>query len=298
VRHPGSTGRDFATAGGGRLETGLAALGTLRWVVVDLTLPLDEVRRRLDLSPLSAVALGRALVGAVLLRRIALKVPARLILTIDGDGSLGRIVAEASTGGTVRGTIGNPQAETPSDGSMALAPWIGRGWLNVIRERDGESYSSKVELVSGEIGEDLAHYLEQSEQIRSAVLVGVLLQPSGVAAAGGLIVEALPGTPELVVEQLEDNLRSLAGVSATLAAGGAAALKAGALADFDLEPLEDLPLAYECSCSRDSLRDRLRTLAPADLADLLGEGSTCEAECAFCGERYQYSAEELLPSPA
>jgi len=273
-----TTDKDYGAAGGGRLEAGLAALGTLRWVVVDLTLPLEEVRRRLDLSPLSAVALGRALVGAVLLRRIALKVPARLVLTIDGDGALGRIVAEASTGGTVRGTIGNPQAPTPLDGSMALAPWIGRGSLNVIRERDGESYSSKVELVSGEIGEDLAHYLEQSEQIRSAVLLGVLPQPSGITAAGGLIVEALPGTSEEVLERLEDNLRALTGGSSTLAVGGAAALKAGVLADFDLEPLEDLPLAYECGCNREALRDRLRSLAPADLEDLLAEDSTCEAD--------------------
>jgi molecular chaperone Hsp33 len=250
------------------------------------------------LSPLSAVALGRALVGAVLLRRIALKVPARLILTVDGDGALGRIVAEASTGGTVRGLIGNPRLATPDDGSMALAPWVGRGALNVTRERDGESYSSQVELVSGEIGEDLAHYLEQSEQIRSAVLVGVLPQPTGIAAAGGLIVEALPGTPGEVLKDLESNVRSLAGVSATLAAGGPAALKAGVLAGFDLEPLEDVPLAYECGCNRERLRERLQTLALADLEELLAADSTCEAECAFCGERYQFTADELLPAPA
>lgn len=290
-----SSDKRVLAAGGGRLETGLAELGTLRWVVADLTLPLEEVRRRLDLSPLSAVALGRTLVGAVLLRRIALKVPARLTLTIDGDGAFGRIVAEAGTGGGVRGLIGDPRVETPADGSMVLAPFVGRGSLVVTRETDGESYSSQVELVSGELGEDLAHYLEQSAQIKSAVLVGVLPQPTGIAAAGGLIVEALPGTPNEVIDRLEENVRALAGVSATLARGGPAALKAGVLSGFDLEPLEDLPLAYECGCDRDRLRGQLKTLAQSDLEELLGEAGTCEAECAFCGERYEFSADELLP---
>lgn len=291
-----SSDKRLGGAGGGRLETGLAALGTLRWVVVDLTLPLEEVRRRLDLSPLSSVALGRTLIGAVLLRRIALKVPARLTLTIEGDGAFGRILGEVGRGGAVRGLIGDPRVETPADGSMILAPFVGRGSLIVSRDTDGETYSSKVELVSGEIGEDLAHYLEQSEQIRSAVLVGVLPQPNGIAAAGGLIVEALPGTSDEVIDQLETNVRSLPGVSSTLAQGGPAALKAGILSGFDLEPLEDLPLAYECECGREQLGEQLRTLAQADLEDLLAESGTCEAECAFCGERYEFSAAEILPS--
>jgi len=279
----------------GRLVTGLAARGALRWVAVDLTFPIEEVRRRLDLSPISAVALGRALIGAVLLRRIALKVPSRLVLTVDGDGPLGRVVAEAASGGGVRGLVGNPRIETPSDGSMKIAPWVGRGSLNVTRETDGESYSSKVELVTGEIGLDLAHYLEQSEQIRSAVLVGVLPKATGIAAAGGLVVEALPGTPGQVVEQLEANIRGVEGVSKTLERGGPGALEAAVLADFDLEPLEQQPLAYRCGCDRSQLRSRLLTLAQSDLESLFDDSGLCGAECAFCGERYEFSTAELLP---
>ncbi len=112
-----STSTPEATLVGGRVATGLAALGSLRWVVVDLTLPLEEARRRLDLSPISAVALGRALTAAVLLRRIALKVPSRIVLVVAGDGALGRVVAEVEEGGGVRGMVGNPRVETPADGS-------------------------------------------------------------------------------------------------------------------------------------------------------------------------------------
>jgi len=291
-----STDRLEAQAGGGHLASGLAAMGTLRWVVADLALPLDEVRRRLDLSPVSAVALGQALTGAVLLRRIALKVPARLTLTIDGDGPIGRIVAESESGGGVRGLVGDPQAETPSDGELRLAELVGEGHLSVSRETDGERYTSKVELVSGEIGLDLAHYLDQSEQIRSAVLVGVLPRPSGIAAAGGVIVEALPGTDDEVLEQLEENLRSLEGVSRTLETGGLGALQNAVLAGFDVEILEGRPLAYACGCEREQLRRQLMTLAQDDLESLFERDEFCDAVCAFCGESYRFSAKELMRS--
>jgi molecular chaperone Hsp33 len=278
---------------GSGLVAGLAAKGSLRWVVADLTLPLEEVRRRLDLSPISAVALGRALTGAALLRRIALKVPARMTLVIDGDGALGRVVAEAEMGG-VRGLVGNPRVATPADGSLDLAPWVGHGSLRVSRETGARRYASQVELVSGEIGDDLAHYLEQSEQIRSAVLLGVLPRSTGIAAAGGLIVEALPGTPDEVLTRLEGNLRALEGVSRPLEQGGLGTLRHGVLDGFDVEILDDEPLAYRCGCDRERLRAQLAAMPALDLTSLFEDDGTCNAECAYCGECYQFSAGELL----
>jgi len=294
VNAPRPTPNGATASGGGRLVTGLAARGSLRWVVADLSLPLEEARRRLDLSPISAVALGRALTGAVLLRRIALKIPSRIVLVVAGDGPLGRVVAEAEEGGGVRGLVGDPRVATPADGSLALAPWVGRGTLNVTRETGAKRYSSQVELVTGEIGLDLAHFLEQSEQIQSAVLLGVLPRPTGIAAAGGVIVEALPGTPAQVVGQLEGNIRGVAGVSRTLARGGIGALEAAVLAGFDVEPLEERPLAYRCGCDRERLRVQLSTLSPADLEELLADEGECDAECAYCGERYRFRAADLL----
>lgn len=273
--------------------TGLAGDGSLRWVAVDLALPLEEARRRLDLSPISAVALGRALTAAVLVRRIALKVPSRVTVEVIGDGPIGRIVAEAEAGGGVRGLVGNPRIETPADGSMRLAPFVGKGTLRITRESVDRRYTSEVELVTGEIGLDLAHFLEQSEQIRSAVLVGVLPASTGITAAGGLVVEALPGTPEEDLDRLERNLRGLEGVSQTLAAGGVAALERTAFDGFDLELLEDLPLAYRCGCSRERLGAQLATLAVDDVASLLDDDGICRAECSFCAERYEFSAAEL-----
>jgi len=275
-----------------RLQTGLAALGNLRWAAVDITSVLEEARRRLDLSPIASVALGRALAGAALIQRIALKVPARVTLEILGDGTLGKIIAEADREGGLRGLVDRPQHPTP-EGGLHIAPLIGKGTLRVTREGARRSYTSQVELVSGELGDDLTHYLEQSEQIRSAVLLGVLLRPEGIAAAGGLIVEALPGTEEEVIQELERNIQQRDGVSVYLERGGIPALVEMVTHGFDLELLETLPLEYRCRCNREKLLRQLIPIATQELDALLDERGLCRAECAFCGEIYEYEAEEL-----
>lgn len=278
----------------GRLQIGLAGQGTLRWVAADLTGVLEEARRRLDLSPLAAVAMGRALTAAALIQRISLATPTRLVVEVLGDGPLGRVVAEADNRGRLRGSVGAPQIATPPDGRMALAPVVGQGCLRVTREDDRSRTTSQVALVTSELGEDVAHYLEQSEQIRSAVLLGVLPRSGGIAAAGGFVVEALPGTEEEMVEELEHNIRGVEGVSAVLERGGGAALAAAVLDGLDREVIEEVPLTYRCRCDRSTLLAQLLTLTRGDLESVIGDDSECEAECAFCGTTYRFPASELL----
>ncbi len=277
-----------------KLEVGLAGSGSLRWAAVELAAVLEEARRRLDLSPIAAVALGRSLTGAVLLQRIFLKTPDRVVLEVSGDGPLGKVIAEASESGHLRGLVGSPHLATPTDGQMRIAPLLGEGFLRVTREGDRGRYTSQVSLVSGELGDDLTHYLEQSEQISSAVLLGVLPRPSGIAAAGGLIVEALPGTEEETLQRLEGNIRALEGVSSTLDRGGLGALAEAVLGELEPEILERQRLEYRCRCDRGALLAKLRPLARQDLGSLVGEAGECEAICAFCGERYLYGAAELV----
>ena len=278
----------------GRLQIGLAGQGTLRWAAADITGVLEEARRRLDLSPIAAVALGRTLTAATLIQRISLRLSSRLIVEVLGDGPLGKVIAEADSQGRLRGLVGAPRIATPADGRMALAPLVGHGLLRVTREDERSRHSSQVALVTSELGEDVAHFLEQSEQIRSAVLLGVLPRPGGIAAAGGFVVEALPGTEDGLVEELERNIRGVEGVSAVLGRGGGAALAAAVLDGLDCELLEEVPLHYRCRCSRETLRAQLLTLAHADLESVLGEDGQCEAECAFCGATYRFPAAELL----
>src|ERR1700730_6710535 len=236
-------------APGRRIQLGLAGAGSLRWVAVNVTDIVREVTDRLDLSPVAAAALGRTVAGAAMLLRLATKTPSRLVLDIRGDGPLGQMLVEIDKSGNIRGTVGNPRVVVPDlpNGKLAVGAAVGAGQLRVLREfGEGGSYHSQVQLVTGEIGDDLAHYLSQSEQSRSAVLVGVLGRKTGVAAAGGLIVEMLPGGAEQTVAQLERNLAGMAGVSWLLDEGGMERVLATVLAGLGPEVKETQPLRYRC----------------------------------------------------
>lgn len=281
----------------GRLRAGVAAGGALRWAAADLSRVVETARARLDLSPVAAAALGRSLAAAALLLRLAVKTPSRLVVEIIGDGPLGRLIAEADDEGSLRGMVGNRRVGVPDlpDAKLAVGRAVGRGRMQVLREREGASYSSQVELVSGEIAEDVAHYLRQSEQSRSAVLLGVLGRPHGVAAAGGIIVEALPAAPEAVLGKLEANLAAGGGVSRMLEAGGTRGVLDAVLAGLDPDPREARSLTYRCRCSRERLERHLAPLPYEALLALADDAGVIDAECVFCAERYRFSPAELRP---
>ena len=285
----------------GVLQAGTARAGEVRWVATDITGPLEFIRQRRDLSPVAAAALGRSLAGAAMLLRLASKTPQRLVLEIRGDGPLRKVMAEADPEGNLRGLVAEPQVDVPDypNGKLAVGTAIGSGILQVLREYDGGGrYHSQVKLVSGEIGADLAHYLRQSEQTSSAVLVGVLARPGRVAAAGGLIVEALPGAGEETLARIEENLARSREVSRLLERGGMEALREVALAGLDAEARETQPLRFLCRCSRQRLLGHLLGLSEEQLEELgIGENAAevAQAECGFCGEVYLFQPSELRP---
>jgi molecular chaperone Hsp33 len=287
----------------GTLESGLAGGGAFRWAVADITDVMEETRGRFDLWPVPAAALGRCLAGAALLQRLSTKTPSRLMLEVRGDGPILRVLAEADDEGNLRGLVGDPQVQVPDwpGGKLGVGRAVGKGFLRVLREYEaGNSYHSQVELVSGEIGEDVAYYLSQSEQTKSAVLLGVLGKPSGVAAAGGMLVEVLPGAPEEAVARLESNLAVVSGsrgISHLIEEGGAGHVVEQVLAGLDREVKEIRPLRYRCRCSRERLFHHLRLLPAEDRAYLRADrpdhDDVIEADCAFCGARYRFTPEEL-----
>jgi molecular chaperone Hsp33 len=285
----------------GTLELGMAGGGAFRWAVADITDVLEGVRDRFDLWPVPAAALGRCLAGAALLQRLSTKSPSRLMLEVRGDGPIGRVLAEADDEGNLRGMVGDGRVQVPDwpGGKLGVGRAVGKGVLRVLREYErGNSYQTQVELVSGEIGEDVAYYLSQSEQRKSAVLLGVLGKPSGVAAAGGMVVEVLPGAPEETIARLESNIAGIRGVSHLIEEGGAEHVVGQVLAGLDREVKEVRPLRYRCRCSRERLLGHL-TLLPAEDRDYLrADDGAIEADCTFCGARYRFSPEELQsPSP-
>jgi molecular chaperone Hsp33 len=280
----------------GTLELGMAGNGAFRWAVADITDVMEEVRDRFDLWPVPAAALGRCLAGAALLQRLSTKSPSRLMLEVRGDGPILRVLAEADDAGNLRGLVGDARVQVPDwpGGKLGVGRAVGKGYLRVLREYEqGNSYQSQVELVSGEIGEDVAFYLSQSEQRQSAVLLGVLGKPSGVAAAGGMVVEVLPGAPEETVARLESNIAGIRGVSHLIEEGGAEHVVERVLAGLDREVKEVRPLRYRCRCSRERLLNHL-ALLPADDRDYLrADDGAIDADCAFCGARYRFTPEDL-----
>lgn len=279
----------------GELRLGLAGAGSLRWVAVDLGEPLEEVRASLDLSPVAAVALGRTVVAAALLLRFSFKVPGRLLLEIQGDGPLGKVFAEVDDRGYVRGLVGEPRLATPPDGRMSIGWAVGRGVFKVTRQTERGLYESQVELVSGEIGKDLVHFLEQSQQIRSAALLGVHPRPTGIAEAGGAVIEALPGTPEATLKRLEANIARLGGVSVYLEDGGLEGLLDALLCDLDRHELERHELRYGCGRGRENLLQKLCHLTSEEVDSIVDPMGCFSADCAFCGRRYTISRRELIP---
>ncbi len=289
----------LSTESPGSLEYGIAGEVSLRWAAVDLTPVVEEARRRHDLSPIAAVALGRALAGATLLLRLSVRASRRLTLTVNGDGPLGKIIAEVDGDGNLRGLVGEPQVDLPADaeGRLRIAAAVGRGTLRVRRELlDGSSYESQVELASGEIGLDLAHFLEQSDQTQSVVMVGVLEGPEGIRAAGGMIVEVMPGAREDAVERLEENLARVGGVSRTIGRGGLAELRDSVLAGLSPELIDRREVRFRCSCSREGLLSTLVGLPSDDLESIRDEEGRVEAQCSYCSARYVYQSGELATS--
>ncbi len=289
-----------ATSPHGTFRTGLAADGWLRWVAVDTTAVAEDARGRLDLSPVAAAALGQALSGAALLLKLALEVPVRISLDVRGDGPLRRVLAEAERDGGLRGLVGEPQldfAHAEEGDGIAVGAALGAGALRVVRDIEGKgTYESQVALGVGgvgDVGNALAHYLEQSEQTRSAVLLGVLLKPYGVAASGGVIVEAFPGVPDETIERLEANIADAAGLSRRLDEGGLDRVLDELFFGFDVETLESGALEYRCRCDRGRLIEVLSQLPREERATLFEEHGEIVADCAYCAAQYRFREDDF-----
>ena len=259
---------------------------------------VEAARRRLDLAPIAAIAFGRCAAAAAMLLRMSAKLPLRLELDARGDGPLARVLAEVGVEGDIRGLVSGAQVaglDGPQD--LRVGPVLGKGVLQVRRYgMHGSSYESQVELVTSEIGGDVAHYLSQSEQRRSAVLVGVLVRPEGIEAAGGLIVEALPEAEKETVHLVEKEIAALSSVSRLVADYGIDGMVGQVLGELDPERIETQEVRYSCRCDRARITSKLCVLTREELEELTEADGTLEAECAFCGEVYRLRLEELLPS--
>ena len=260
---------------------------------------VERARQIHDLSPTAAAALGRTLCGASMLGELMKEEDASLTIRVNGGGAIGSVIAVSDSGGNVRGYVTNPQADLPTraDGKLDVGGLVGReGMLTVSRDLGlKEPYVGSVELVTGEIAEDLAQYMVESEQIPSAVGLGVLIDTDrSVKAAGGFIVQLMPGAPEELIEKLETNILFMDQLMTVLDEDGVDAVVSQVL--FGLDPREAMrvPVEYRCSCTRERVAEALRSVGEAELRSMAAEGKDAEVSCQFCDRVYSFTPEELL----
>jgi molecular chaperone Hsp33 len=271
--------------------------GSIRGLAVVSTDLVEEARRRHRAFPTAAAALGRALTGGALLGA-GLKTGQRVALKFEGDGPLKKIVVEAESNGAVRGFVGEPGVHLPpKNGKLDVAGALGRtGLLTVSKDlRLKEPYQGIVQLVSGEIAEDLAFYLAESEQVPSALALGVYVDTHGrVIAAGGFLIQTLPPVQEEVLNPLIARIQKLPPVTDLLRAGSSPeAILAAMYVDLPYTILEKYALAWQCSCSRERVEKALLTLGRAELVNLAAQEKAVTITCEFCRQEYSFKQGDL-----
>jgi molecular chaperone Hsp33 len=285
-----------------KLIHGTAADGTVRLMAAITTDITKEAVRRHQTSPTVSAALGRVLTGTLLLGA-SLKEFDRLTVKIECDGSVEGITSEATANGTVRGFVKNPYAEVPpNNGKFNVAGVVGGGMFYVIRESGyemglyREPYVGSVPIVSGEIAEDFAYYLAKSEQIPSAVLLGVLLQNQEpfVKASGGVMIQMMPGANEHIITMIEDTISHAPHITSVISEGANAEdLLNLALGEIDFEILEEKNIEFACNCSFDRAVSLISSLGREEVASMLAEDKGAKMTCGFCNEIYTLGESDL-----
>jgi molecular chaperone Hsp33 len=272
---------------------------TVRAAAVDATQVVREMQQLHNSQPLPTVAVGRAMVGALLMAS-QLKNDQQVGLYIRGNGNLAAVYAEAHFEGQVRGYCPVPHYIPPDyTKGLSLKEAIGQGTLTVARHQpfQKQPFQGTVELVSGEIGDDIAHYLHQSHQIRSLVSLGVFIDGNGkVASAGGVIIEVMPGVEEDVVDKIQKNADSKPLNVSQMIHDGAKPedLVKPYLDGIPFTELDhDYPVKYFCPCTKDRVVRALETLGKDELQDMVNKKEVAEVTCQICGRPYEVSVNEI-----
>lgn len=253
-----------------------------------------------NLSRSATAALGRLLCASSIMGAMLKQKEAFVNVTIKGGGEIGSVVAVSDSNGNVRGYVDNPDCPTEyySNGKLNVAKAVGKdGNLTVMRDYGkGEPYVGQVEILSGEIAEDITNYYATSEQIPSACALGVLIdkEDGEVMLAGGLLIQLLPGADENAAERIEKNVAKLEPVTTMLAKGMTILdICKAALEGFEVEVLDEYPVNYACGCSKKKLERYFCTLSDDDIRSLQDENGEIEAVCHFCNKKYTFDSEDV-----
>ena len=253
-----------------------------------------------NLSRSATAALGRLLCATSMMGNMLKQKNAFINLRVLGDGEMGAVVAVGDSRGNVRGYVENPGCSTEyyNSGKINVAKAVGKnGTLSVMRDYGtGDPYIGQVELCSGEIAEDITNYFATSEQIPTVCALGVLInkEDGEVLLAGGLLIQLLPGAYDEAIDRLEENVKNLEPVTTMLAKGMSILdICKTALQGFEVEVLDENPVNYVCSCSREKLERYFMTMSDEEIRTLPDESGKTEAVCQFCNKRYAFTRDDL-----
>ena len=282
-----------------QLVRAITADGMVKAAAVSTKYLTERARQIHRTLPVATAALGRLLAAGSMLGNALKGDGASVTLQVRGGGPLGTVLVVSDNEGNVRGTVDNPAVDLPlrEDGKLNVGAAVGvDGTLTVIRDLNmKEPYVGSVALLSGEIADDLASYFVESEQIPTAVGLGVLVdRDQSVKVAGGYIIQLLPGAGEDIISKVEGGVLGAGSVTKMLSENDdPEAMLRRLLSDFDVEILERTPVEYRCDCSRERMERALISLGPQELRSLIDEQGEAELSCRFCDQKQYFSREQL-----
>lgn len=261
----------------------------------------DTVQRARDIhgcSPTAAAALGRTLCAASLMGEMMKEKDASLTIRVNGGGPIGSVIAVSDSQGFVRGCVGDPHIDLPlrPDGKLDVGGAVGRdGMLTVSRDIGlKEPYIGSTELISGEIAEDVTSYLLESEQVPSACGLGVLVDTDrSIKAAGGFIVQLMPGAPEALIGTLEDNIFMMDQLTTILSEDGAAVIFDQVLKGLEHHIVGQCEIGYRCPCTRERVEGAIACVDGSELREMIEEGAPVSVHCQFCDAVYNFNPADL-----
>ena len=282
----------------GQLVRAMTKDGFVKAVAVTTTDIVERARQIHKTLPTATAALGRLLSAASMMGNMQKVENGSITLQVKGGGPLGTVLAVSDAEGNVRGYVQHPQISLMEKykGKLDVGGAVGTdGMLTVIRDLQmKEPYIGSVELVSGEIAEDISAYFVQSEQTPTACALGVLVDvDQSVKASGGYLLQLLPGAPDDIIDRLEAGIEKAGAVTKMLDTGmSAEEMLKVVMADFELEILETSPVEYRCYCSRDRVTSTLISLGKKEMTEIVETGETIHIECQFCDTIYDFKPEE------
>ncbi|WP_028400953.1 Hsp33 family molecular chaperone HslO [Ectobacillus panaciterrae] len=280
------------------LVKALAFNGEVRAYSTLTTETVREAQRRHDTWRTASAALGRSLTAGAMMGAM-LKGDQKLTIKVEGNGPLGHILVDANANGEVRGYVSNPHVdfEATEQGKLRVYQAVGtEGFLTIIKDIGlREPFIGQVPLVSGELGEDFTYYFAVSEQTPASVGVGVLVNgDDSILAAGGFILQIMPGAEEETIAFIEKRLQAIPPISKLVEQGlSPEEILYEVVGKENLKILETMDIKFQCTCSRERIEGVLMSLGKAELETVREEEEETEVHCHFCNERYIFSREDL-----